>query len=174
MIQLKTAHDHSLHSKFTYLTHHIVKMRNINSSPYYNNNLPRKTKKIILGDFNEKVSTNGTDTYPEHCGKYGLGLMNDEGERLLNFCALNHLAVMNTLYKQSRKRLTTWISSDWLTKNQIDYVLVPIDRKGLIKNCRVFNPADISSHHSLLMAKYTIFFTKSDIFQVSTKTIFQN
>ena len=53
--------------------------------------------------------------------------MNDEGERLLNFCALNHLAVMNTLYKQSRKRLTTWISSDWLKKNQIDYVLVPID-----------------------------------------------
>ena len=56
-----------------------------------------------------------------------------------------------------RNRLTTWISEDGLTKNQIDYVLVPIVQKGLIKNCGVFNSADASSDHSLLLAKYTIF-----------------
>ena len=55
------------------------------------NKLPRKNKKIILEDFNGKVGTNGTDTYPENCGIYGLGLMNNEGERLINFCALNEL-----------------------------------------------------------------------------------
>ena len=53
------------------------------------NKLPRKSKKIILGDFGRKVGTNGTDTYSENCGKYGLGMVNDEGERLLNFGALN-------------------------------------------------------------------------------------
>ena len=53
------------------------------------NKLPRKSKKVILGDFSRKVGTNGTDTYSENCGKYGLGMVNDEGERLLNFGALN-------------------------------------------------------------------------------------
>ena len=84
----------------------------------------------------------------------------NEGERLLNFCVVNHLSVMNTICKQSRNRLATWISPDGLTKNLIDYLLVPIDQKGLIKNCRVFNSAEISSDHSLLMAKYTIFYQK--------------
>lgn len=56
--------------------------------------------------------------------------MNNEGERLLNLCALNHLTIMNPMYKQSRKRLATWISPNGLTKNQIDYVLVAIDQKG--------------------------------------------
>lgn len=50
---------------------------------------------------------------------------------------------MNTMYKQSKNRLTAWISPDRLTKNQIDYILVPIDQKGLIENCKVFNSADI-------------------------------
>ena len=95
--------------------------------------------------------------------------MNDEGERLLNFCALNHFAVINTMYKQSRNRLTIWIFADGLTKNQINYVLVPIDHKGLIKNCRVFNSADISSDHFLLMAKYTIFLSKVEHFRRQTK-----
>ena len=80
------------------------------------------------------MGINGTDIYSENCGKYGLGMMNDEGERLLKFCTLNHLVVMNTMYGQRRNRLTTWISPDGLTKNQIDYILVPIDQKGLIKD----------------------------------------
>ena len=106
------------------------------------------------------MGTNGTDTYSENCGKYGLEMMNDEGERLLNFFALNHLAVMNTMYKQRRNRLVTWISPDGLTKNQTDYILVPIDQLGLIKNCRVFNSTDLNSDHSLLMAKFTLILPK--------------
>jgi len=91
------------------------------------------------------------------CGKYGIGLMkNDEGERLLNFCATNQLSIMNTMYKQKFQRLVTWISLDGRTKNQIDYILVPSDQKSYVKCCRVFNSADINSDHSLLMARYKL------------------
>ena len=38
------------------------------------------SKKIILGEFNGRIGTNGIDTYPENCGKYGSGLMNNEIE----------------------------------------------------------------------------------------------
>ena len=61
---------------------------------------------------------------------------------------------MNTMYRQSKNRLTAWISPDRLTKNQSDYILVPIDQKGLIEICKVFNSADIRSDHSLLMGKH--------------------
>ena len=76
---------------------------------------------------------------------------------------------MNTMYKQRRNRLATSISPDGLAKNQIDYILVPIDQKALIKNCRLFNSADINSDHSLLMAKYTIFFPKVKHFRHQPK-----
>ena len=152
------------------MTDHIVKLKKIIVDELsfllqqQLNKLPRKSKKIILEDFNGKVVNNRTDTYPENCEKYSLGLMNDEGERLLNFCALSHLAVMNTMYKQSRNSMTTWISPDGLKKNHIDYVLVSIDQKGLIKNCRVFNSANISSDHSSLMTKYKIGLIKTKHF----------
>lgn len=55
--------------------------------------LPRKSKKFILGGFNGEVDTKGTDSDPGNCEKYGLEFINDEGEILLNFCALTHLAV---------------------------------------------------------------------------------
>ena len=49
-----------------------------------------------MGDFSGTVGTNGIDIYPDNCGKYGVGTMNGEGERLLNFCAINNFAVINT------------------------------------------------------------------------------
>ena len=66
------------------------------------NKLPVTSIKINMGNFHGKVS----------CGKCGLVRMNDEGERLLNFCAMNNFAVMNSVYKQRKNRLVTWICPD--------------------------------------------------------------
>ena len=83
---------------------------------------------------------------------------------------------MNTMYKQSKNRLTAWISPDRLTKNQIDCILVPIilvlitDQKRLFENCRIFNSADISSDQSLLMAKYITFLPKVKYFSRQPKS----
>ena len=97
------------------------------------NKLPMKSIKINMGDFYGNVGTNGIDIHPDNCGKYGVGRMNDEEERLQDLCAMNNLAVMNSVYKQRKNRLVTWICPDGRAKNQIDYILVPIDQKGLIK-----------------------------------------
>ena len=75
---------------------------------------------------------------------------------MLNFSALNNLSIMNTMYKHKKKRLVTWVSTSGAVQNQIDYILVPTTQKGLVKNCRVFNSADIYSDHSLLMARYVL------------------
>ena len=71
------------------------------------NKLPKKSRKIIMGDFNEKVGTNFIDIYPDNCGKYGVGTMNDEGERLLNFCTIN----------TKKERISNLDISKWENKN---------------------------------------------------------
>ena len=109
-----------------------------------------------MGDFNAKVGADSHINWPSEVGKFGLSTRNERGERLLQFCAINGLTVVNTLYKHKKCRLVTWISPDCVTKNQIDYCLVQKDSLKLVKNCRVYNSADIGSDHSLLMTKLFI------------------
>ena len=81
------------------------------------NKPPRKSGKIIIADFNGKVGTNGIDMYPDNCGKYGVETMNDEGERLLKFCAINNFAVMNMVYKKTtKKQISNLNISRWENK----------------------------------------------------------
>jgi len=41
-------------------------------------------------------------------GKFGLGIRNEAGERLIEFCQENALVVANTLFQQHKRRLYTW------------------------------------------------------------------
>ena len=55
--------------------------------------------------------------------KFGLGLQNEAGQRLTEFCQENALVIANTLFQQHKRRLYTWISPDGQYQNQIDYIL---------------------------------------------------
>ena len=50
---------------------------------------------VILGDFNAKVGAKTVNT--EVMGSKGLGLLNEKGSRLVEFCQENHLCIMNTV-----------------------------------------------------------------------------
>ena len=45
-------------------------------------------------------------------GKFGLGIQNEVGQRLTEFCQDNELAIANTIFQQHKKRLYTWTSPD--------------------------------------------------------------
>jgi len=47
---------------------------------------PSQDMVMIAGDFNAKVSANSASADSEVCGRYGLGVANERGERLLDFC----------------------------------------------------------------------------------------
>ena len=74
---------------------------------------PKKDVLFIIGDWNAKV---GTQEIPGETGKFGLGVWNEPGQRLIEFC-------QNTLFQQHKRILYTWISSDGQHRNQIDYIL---------------------------------------------------
>ena len=44
--------------------------------------------------------------------KFGLGVQNEAGQKLIEFCQENALVIANTLFQQHKKRLYTWTSPD--------------------------------------------------------------
>ena len=86
---------------------------------------PKKDVIFIIGDWNAKV---GSQETPGVTGKFGLGVWNEAGQRLIEFCQENALAIVrsNTLFQQHKRRLHTWTSQDGRHWNQIDYIFWPI------------------------------------------------
>ena len=60
---------------------------------------------------------------PGVTGKFGLGMQNEAGQRLMEFCQDNTLVIANTIFQQHKRRLYTWTSPDGHYRNQIDYIL---------------------------------------------------
>ena len=54
----------------------------------------------------------GGQEIPGVTGKSGLGVQNEAGQRLIEFCQNNALVTANTLFKQHKRRLYTWTSPD--------------------------------------------------------------
>ena len=70
---------------------------------------PPKDVLFIIGDWNAKV---GSQETPGVTGKFGLGVRSEAGQRLIEFCQENALAIANTLFQQHKRRLYTWTSPD--------------------------------------------------------------
>ena len=64
---------------------------------------------FIIGDWNAKV---GSQETPGVRGNFGLGMQNEAGQRLIDFCQDNALVIANTLFQQRTRRLYTWTSPD--------------------------------------------------------------
>ena len=81
---------------------------------------PKTHVLFIIGDWNAKV---GSLEIPWVTGKFGLGVQNEAGQELTEFCQENTLVIANTLFQQHKRRLNTWTSPDSQYWNQIDYIL---------------------------------------------------
>ena len=63
---------------------------------------PKKDVLYIIGDWNAKV---GSQETPGVTGEFGLGMWNEAGQRLMEFCQDNALVIANTLFQQHKRRL---------------------------------------------------------------------
>ena len=63
---------------------------------------PKKDVLFIIGDWKAKV---GSQETPGVTGKFGLGMQNEAGQRLLEFCQENALVIANTLFQKHEKTL---------------------------------------------------------------------
>ena len=70
---------------------------------------PKQDVLFIIGDWNAKV---GSQERPGVTGKFGLGMRNEAGQRLIEICQENALVIANTLFQQHKRQLYTWTSPD--------------------------------------------------------------
>ena len=70
---------------------------------------PKTDVLFIIGDWNAKV---GSQETPGVTGKFGLGIQNEAGQKLIEFCQEKALVIANSLFQQNKRRLYTWTSPD--------------------------------------------------------------
>ena len=114
---------------------------------------PKKDVLFIIGDWNAKV---GSQETPGVTGKFGLGVQNEAGLRLIEFCQENALVIANTLFQQHKRRFYTWTSPDGQHRNQIDYILCSQRWRSSIQSAKTRPEADCGSDHELLIAKFRL------------------
>ena len=71
--------------------------------------IPKTDVLFSIEEWNAKV---GSQEIPGVTGKFGLGIRNEAGQRLIEFCQENALVIANILLQQHKRRLYTWTSPD--------------------------------------------------------------
>ena len=118
---------------------------------------PKKDVLFIIEDWNAKL---GSQETPGVTGKFGLGIQNEAGQRLIEFCQENALVIANTLFQQHKRRLYTWTSPDGQHRNQIDFILYSQRWRSSIQLRKTRPGADCGSDHELLIVKFRLKFKK--------------
>ena len=118
-------------------------------------NVKRHDMLLLMGDFNAKVGQED-GIWRDVMGVFGIGTRNNNGQRLLEFCAEHRLCVTNTIFNHKTEHKATWISPDGVTKNLIDYVIVNRARRSSVLDTRVYRGCKVPSDHKLAIAKIRI------------------
>ena len=104
-------------------------------------------------EWNAKVQS---QEIPGVTGKFGLGIWNEAGQRIIEFCQDNSLVIENILFQQHKGRLYMWTSPDGQHRNQTDYILCSQRWRSSIQSAKTRPGADGSSDHELLIAKFRL------------------
>ena len=109
---------------------------------------PKNDVLFIIGDRNAKI---GSQEIPGVTGKFGLGLQNQAGQRLIEFCQENTL-----VFQQHKRRIYTWTSPDSQWQTQTDYILCGQRWRSSIQSAKSRPGADCGSNYDLLMTKFRL------------------
>ena len=93
-------------------------------------------------------------------GKFALGIQNETGQRLIQFCQDKTLVITNILFQQHNRRLYTWTSPDGQHQNQIDYIICRQRWISFIQSAKTRARADCGSDHEHLIEKFRLHLKK--------------
>ena len=89
-------------------------------------------------------------------GKFGLGVQNESGKRLIEFCQENAMVIANTLFQQHKRRIYTQSSPDGQYWYQSEYILCSRRWRSSTQSAKAWPGADCDSDHELLIAKFRL------------------
>ena len=108
---------------------------------------PKKDVRFIIVDWNAKV---GSQETPGVTGKFGLGVQNETGQRLTEFCQDNALVRANTLFQQRKRGLYTCTSPDGQHKIRLILFFAAKDGEALYSQQKEQELTVAQSMNSLL------------------------
>ena len=117
--------------------------------------VPKQYLIIIMGDLNAKVGADNSGS-DRVMGRHGSGIINENGEGLVEFCTTNNLVIGGTLFPHReihKSHKITWCSSNGRHRNQIDHLMINGKwRWSSLRDIKVRRGADIGSDHHLVTA----------------------
>ena len=113
---------------------------------------PKKDVLFIIGDWKAKV---GSQETPGITGKFGLGIRNEAGQRLIEFCQENALVIANPSFSNTRED-SIHGNHQMVNTDQIDYILCSQRWRSSIQSTKTRPGADCGSDHELLIVKFRL------------------
>ena len=106
----------------------------------------------MLGGFNVRVGKDSS-SWPLCLGKYNIGRMNENGQRLLEHCTRNDLCITNSFFQTKERHKVTWKhprSGHW---HQLDFIITRRQHLNQTSLTRSYHSADCDTDHSLVVAR---------------------
>ena len=94
-----------------------------------------KEQIILLGDFNARVGADHR-SWCNCLGKYGIGKMNDNGQRLLELCTMHNFKITNTMFNTKLHHRTSWRHPRSKLWHQLDLVITNKETTKCVKLTR--------------------------------------
>ena len=131
---------------------------------------------LVMGDMNGHVGGE-RDGLEGVMGAFGIGDRNREGERVIDFCILNHLSIMNTYYKHKDEHKWSWYRYNerlrkYNEKSLIDLILT--NSKNIFKDVKAIPSVSLDSDHRMILGKIRIRAPKTKIKKKRKRFVLEN
>ena len=119
------------------------------------NKVPKSDMLLIIGDFNARIGQEQHQTSSSVVGPHAVDTINDNGERLIDFCSINNLIICNTFFQHKSIHQKSWMHPGSKTWHMLDYALVNKRFRSSVEDVRVHRTAAgaVGTDHHLLRIK---------------------
>ena len=107
--------------------------------------IPKSEQIFLLGDFNARVDVHST-LLPAIIVPFGTGKMNENGQRLLEFCSYYDLVVTNSYFKTKPQHKVSWRHPRSKKWHQVDLILARRSSLKAITHTRSYHSANCNTY----------------------------
>ncbi|KAI8512329.1 hypothetical protein Bbelb_089680 [Branchiostoma belcheri] len=114
--------------------------------------IPATEQLYLLGDFNARVGAD-QESWPRSIGHFGIGKLNENGQRLLEICSYHDLCVTNTFFATKPRHRVSWCHPRSRRWHQLDLIITRRLSLNSVLTTRSYHSADCDTDHSLVGSK---------------------
>ncbi len=118
--------------------------------------IPTTEHLFLLGDFNARIGADH-NSWPRCIGHFGIGKLNENGQRLLELCSYHDLCISNTFFSTKRCHRVSWRHPRFCHWHQLDLVITRRPLLNCVLTTHSYHSADCDTDHSLVGSKVRLY-----------------